>query len=48
MSQSGRYTEEARRALLASREEALQLRHRIIGPEHLLLGMLKQNDPIIE
>ena len=48
MSQSGHYTEEARRVLLASREEALQLRHRIIGPEHLLLGMFKQNDPIIE
>ncbi|GAC1566213.1 MAG: ATP-dependent protease ATP-binding subunit ClpC [Ktedonobacteraceae bacterium] len=48
MSQLGRYTEEARRALLASREEALQLRHRVIGPEHLLLGMLKINDPIIE
>jgi ATP-dependent Clp protease ATP-binding subunit ClpC len=49
MSQSsGRYTEEARQALLASREEALQLRHRVIGPEHILLGMLKMNDPIIE
>lgn len=45
---SGRYSEEARQALLASREEALQLRHRVIGPEHLLLGMLKMNDPIIE
>ena len=48
MSQSGRYTEEARQALLASREEALQLRHRVIGPEHMLLGMLKVNDPLIE
>lgn len=48
MRQSGRYTEEARLTLLASREEALQLRHRIIGPEHLLLGMLKINDPIVE
>jgi ATP-dependent Clp protease ATP-binding subunit ClpC len=48
MSQSGRYTEEARQALLASREEAVQLRHRIIGPEHILLGILKVGDPIIE
>ena len=49
MSQSsGRYTEEARQALLASRAEALQLRHRVIGPEHMLLGMLKMNKPIIE
>jgi len=48
MSQSGRYTEEARQALLASRAEALQLRHRLIGPEHMLLGLLKINDPIIE
>lgn len=48
MSQSGRYTEEARQALLASREEALQLRHRIIGPEHIVLGILKVGDPIVE
>ncbi|MGH2496942.1 MAG: ATP-dependent Clp protease ATP-binding subunit [Ktedonobacteraceae bacterium] len=48
MSQSGRYTEEARQALFASRQEALQLRHRLIGPEHMLLGMLKMHDPIIE
>src|SRR5690242_14412584 len=48
MSQVGRYTEEARQALLASREEALQLRHRVIGPEHIVLGILKAGDPIIE
>lgn len=48
MSQVGRYTEEARQALLASREEALHLRHRVIGPEHMVLGILKVGDPIIE
>ncbi len=48
MSQLDRYTEEGWRALLASREEALQLRHRVIGPEHLALGILKIADPIIE
>ena len=48
MSQLDRYTEEGRQALLASREEALQLRHRVIGPEHLALGILKVADPIIE
>src|SRR5437588_11763397 len=48
MSQLDRYTEEGRQALLASREEALQLRHRVIGPEHLALGILKIADPIIE
>src|SRR5689334_18570834 len=48
MSQAGRYTEEARQALLASREEALQLRHRVIGPEHIVLGILKVGNPIIE
>lgn len=48
MSQLDRFSDEARRALLCAREEALQLRHRLIGPEHLLLGMLKANDPIIE
>ncbi len=48
MSQVGRYTEEARQALLASRDEAMQLRHRVIGPEHIVLGILKVGDPIVE
>jgi len=44
----GRYTREARQALAYAREEVKQLRQRLIGPEHILLGILKMNDPIIE
>jgi len=45
---SGRYTREARQALAYAREEVRQLRQRLIGPEHILLGILKMNDPVIE
>jgi ATP-dependent Clp protease ATP-binding subunit ClpC len=36
-----RYTESARRALFFSRYEASQLGSRLIDPEHLLLGLLR-------
>jgi ATP-dependent Clp protease ATP-binding subunit ClpC len=45
---SGRYTREAREALAYAREEVKLLRQRLIGPEHILLGILKINNPIIE
>ena len=48
MNRLSKYTKEARQALSYAREEAMQLRHRTIGPEHLLLGVLKVKDPIIE
>ncbi len=48
MNRPNKYTREAWKALSYAREEALELHHRIIGPEHLLLGVLKVNDPIIE
>lgn len=48
MNRLNKFTKEARQALSYAREEAVQLRHRTIGPEHLLLGILKMNDPIIE
>jgi ATP-dependent Clp protease ATP-binding subunit ClpC len=48
MSHVDRYTQEGRQALIYAREEALQLRHKIIAPEHLVLGILRMNDPIIE
>src|SRR5438270_3560960 len=48
MNRLNKYTKEARQALSNAREEALQLRHRTIGPEHLLLGILNVNDPIID
>jgi ATP-dependent Clp protease ATP-binding subunit ClpC len=44
----GRYTREAREALAYAREEVKLLRQRLIGPEHILLGILKINDPLIE
>jgi ATP-dependent Clp protease ATP-binding subunit ClpA len=36
-------TEEARRALRAARQEAGAMGHRFVGPEHLLLGLLRDD-----
>ena len=48
MSRLNRYTKEARQVLSNAREEAQRLRHRSIGTEHILLGILKLKDPLIE
>ncbi|MFL5627381.1 MAG: ATP-dependent Clp protease ATP-binding subunit [Ktedonobacteraceae bacterium] len=48
MSRLNRYTKEARQALAYARQEAQRLRHRIVGTEHLLLGILRLGDPVIE
>ncbi len=48
MSQLEYYTAEGQRALVLAREEAVSLRHRLIDPEHLVLGILKVKDPTIE
>lgn len=48
MSQLERYTTEGRQALILAREQAVQLRQRVMGTEHLLLGILKAGDPIVE
>ncbi|GAC1350966.1 MAG: ATP-dependent Clp protease ATP-binding subunit [Ktedonobacteraceae bacterium] len=48
MSRLNRYTKEARQVLSNAREEAQRLRHRSVGTEHLLLGILKLHDPFIE
>ena len=48
MSTSNKYTSEARQAFAYAREEAVRLRHRSVGPEHLLLGLLKLNNTLIE
>lgn len=48
MTKLNRYTSEARQALTYAREEAQRLRHRTVGAEHLLLGLLRTNDPLIE
>lgn len=48
MSRLNRYTKEARQVLSNAREEAQRLRHRSVGTEHILLGMLKLQAPLIE
>ena len=48
MSRLNKYSKEARQALANARTEAQHLRHRVVGTEHLLLGILKLNDPMIE
>jgi len=48
MSTSNKYTPEARQAFAYAREEAVRLRHRSVGPEHLLLGLLRLNSTLLE
>src|SRR5579863_4221698 len=48
MSRMSKYTQEARQVLSNAREEARRLRHRMVGTEHILLGILKIGDPMIE
>src|SRR5579885_3209094 len=48
MSRFEHYSNEARRALAQAREDALRLNHKTICTEHLLLGLLEINDPLIE
>src|SRR5438105_15914514 len=48
MSKLHRYRKEAREALAYPRQEAQRLRQRIFGTEHLLLGILRLGDPVIE
>lgn len=43
-----KYTKEARQVMTYARSEAQRLRHRLVGTEHILLGILKLNDPLIE
>ncbi|HEX6779696.1 MAG TPA: ATP-dependent Clp protease ATP-binding subunit, partial [Ktedonobacterales bacterium] len=48
MSRFDQYSNEARRALAQAREDALRLNHKTICTEHLLLGLLEINDPLVE
>ncbi len=48
MGRYDKYTADVRRALGLAREEAQRLRHRLIGSEHLLLGLLKLQQSLIE
>ncbi len=42
------YRQDVRQVISYAREEAQRLRHRLVGSEHLLLGILKLQDPLIE
>ncbi len=47
MSAITKYTAEARQAFTYAKEEAIRLRHRAVGAEHLLLGLLKLDDVLL-
>jgi len=48
MNRPGNYDRDVQQALEFAREEARRLRHRLISTEHLLLGLLKLNNPLVE
>lgn len=48
MRQFENYTPQARQAMAYAREIAVQFQHRMIGPEHLLLGIIRTHDLVIE
>jgi ATP-dependent Clp protease ATP-binding subunit ClpC len=48
MSRFDQYSAEARKALAQARESALRLNNKTICTEHLLLGLLEINDPLVE
>lgn len=48
MGRLSRYTSEARQVLATAREEARRLRHKTVHTEHLLLAVLKRNNPLLE
>ena len=48
MTRQEKYSRELRKALAYAREEARHLHYRLVNTEHLLLGLLRLNDPLIE
>jgi ATP-dependent Clp protease ATP-binding subunit ClpC len=48
MGRLSKYTKETSKMLSLAREEVLRLCHRLIGTEHLLLAMLRLNNPLVE
>jgi ATP-dependent Clp protease ATP-binding subunit ClpC len=48
MRQFENYTQQAQQAMTYAREIAVQFQHRMIGPEHLLLGIIRTRDAVIE
>ena len=43
-----KYTEKAKKVLFLARYEASQMGSRVIGSEHLLLGLLKDGDDVVQ
>ena len=41
-----RFTEQARKAIVLAQEEARRLNHGYVGTEHLLLGLLRQDEGV--
>jgi ATP-dependent Clp protease ATP-binding subunit ClpA len=48
MGKNDKYTPEVRQVISSAREETQRLHHRLVGSEHLLLSILKLQDPLIE
>jgi ATP-dependent Clp protease ATP-binding subunit ClpC len=48
MGKFDKYSADVRLAISYAREEAQRVRHRLVGPEHLLIGILKLRNPLIE
>ncbi len=46
MAMFGRFTEKAQKAILLSQEEAKKLKHNYVGTEHLLLGLIAENEGV--
>ncbi|MFA5576471.1 MAG: ATP-dependent Clp protease ATP-binding subunit [Tissierellaceae bacterium] len=46
MAMFGRFTERAQKAILLSQEEAKGLKHNYVGTEHLLLGLIAENEGV--
>ena len=41
-----RYTEKAKKAIMIAQEEAVNLNHDYIGTEHILIGLLKEEEGV--
>jgi ATP-dependent Clp protease ATP-binding subunit ClpC len=41
-----KFTERAQKVLIYAEEEAAKLKHGYVGTEHILLGILKQEDGV--
>lgn len=46
MAMFGRFTERAQRAILLSQEEAKRIKHNYVGTEHLLLGLIAEDQGV--